>query len=136
MKKRKEIQELYETLVNSKENIFPTTGKITVSTEQGVYIVYSPTDEVLHVGRTNGGKNGLNQRLLNHVRNQSSFSKLYMQPNSIKLRGTHKFKYLEVENAKDRAYLESLTAGTLCPEHIGTGLKRKSINAKHITAAK
>ena len=56
--------------------------------------------------------------------NQSSFSKLYMQINSISLRDWGEFQFIEVENARDRSLLEALTAGLLCPLHIGTGVKK------------
>lgn len=79
----------------------------------------------MHIGKTNGAKSGLNQRLLNHVRNQSSFSKLYMQINSISLRGWGEFQTIELNNARERSLLEALTAGLLCLRHIGTGEKKK-----------
>jgi hypothetical protein len=119
-----EIMKLHQKLISSLLLPFPLNGKINVSNKQGVYIVYGVENIVLHVGKTNGAKEGLNQRLLNHVRNQSSFSKLYMQPNKIALRNSSNFRFIEIENARTRALLEALTAGLLCPAHIGTGEKR------------
>ena len=118
-----QIMNLYNLLIDSSKYDIPAIGKITISQKQGVYIIYGE-EAVLHVGKTNGGKEGLDQRLLNHVRNQSSFSKLYMQPNKISLRGMAKFQFIEVEDARSRSLLEALTAGLLCPMHIGLGTKK------------
>ena len=119
------IKQLHNQLVKSTFHEFPIKGKIQASTKQGVYIVYDDLLRPLHVGKTNGAKNGLNDRLQNHVWNQSSFSKLYMQKNKIVLRAWGKFQFLELEDDRERALLEALTAGLLCPAHIGTGVKRK-----------
>jgi hypothetical protein len=124
MEKPAQIQRLHRQLIKTNSHNFPETGKVNVSSSQGVYVIYDSNDEVLHVGRTTMAKGGINQRLLNHLRNQSSFSKLYMQPRKINLRVGYKFKYIEVEDSKDRAYLEALTAGLLCPAHIGTGERK------------
>ena len=40
------------------------------------------------------------------------------------MRGTHKFKYLEVDDIRQRVLLESYSAGKLCPLHFGTGAKK------------
>ena len=126
MLESEEIKKLFDKLIASPEHLFPENGKVYISDKHGVYIIYSPSNEILHVGTTKTAKGGLNQRLLNHVRNQSSFSVGYMQPNSISLRKGYKFKFIEVENARTRALLEALTAGLLCPAHFGTGEKKNS----------
>lgn len=113
------VKELFEKLINSDFYIVPKEGKINVSNKQGVYIIYNNNKEVLHVGKTKDARNGLNQRLLNHVRNQSSFSKLYMQKNKICLRNWGFIKFIEIDSPRDRSLLEALTAGILCPAHIG-----------------
>ncbi|PKG52338.1 hypothetical protein [Olleya sp. 1-3] len=126
MKESEKIMLLHKELLKSKVYTFPAFGKIDVSAKQGVYIVYDNNKTPLHVGKTNRGRNGLNQRLLNHVRNQSSFSKLYMQINNVSLRDWAEFQFIEIENARERSLLEALTAGLLCPLHIGTG-ERKNL---------
>lgn len=113
------VQELFEKLINSDFYIMPQEGKINASNKHGVYVIYNNNKEVLHVGKTKDARNGLNQRLLNHVRNQSSFSKLYMQKNQINLRNWGYFKFIEVDSDRTRSLLEALTAGMLCPAHIG-----------------
>ena len=65
------IKQLHNQLVKSTFHEFPIKGKIQASTKQGVYIVYDDLLRPLHVGKTNGAKNGLNDRLQNHVWNQS-----------------------------------------------------------------
>ncbi len=118
------IQDLFEKLTSSKFYIFPLKGKITVSEKHGVYIIYSPKNEVLHVGNTPSGRKGLNQRLYNHISCTGVFYDKYLKPNKIKMRGTHKFKYLEVKDIRQRALLEAYAAGNLCPAHFGTGEKK------------
>lgn len=117
------IRKLFEKLISSDFHVFPENGKINVTEKHGVYIIFSPTDEVLHVGNTPRGKKGLNQRLYNHISCSGVFYDKYLKPNRIRMRGTHKFKYLEVKDIRQRALLEAYTAGNLCPVHFGTGAK-------------
>ncbi|MBX2963726.1 MAG: hypothetical protein KF687_14540 [Cyclobacteriaceae bacterium] len=120
-----EIMNLYKTLIQSDQYTFPSKGKVKISEKHGVYIVYSPTDKVLHVGNTPSGKKGLNQRLYNHVTRTSSFSRVYLKPQNISLRNGYKYRVIEISSPRKRALLEALTAGLLCPAHIGTGEKKK-----------
>ena len=77
---------------------------------------------VLHVGRTQRGKNGLRQRINNHLHGASSFHIEYLKPKRINLRSAqYTYQYLELADARKRALLESYAVGTLCPKHIGTG---------------
>lgn len=124
MNESEEIKLLYKTLVASKYYTFPLLGKMEASSKQGVYIVYNNNRMPLHVGKTNGGRNGLNQRLHDHVSNRSTFSKLYMQKHKVALRSWGEFQFIEIEDARVRSLLEALTAGLLCPAHIGTGVKK------------
>lgn len=123
MKEPEEIKKLYDKLTASENNRFPEKGAVEISDKQGVYIIYSSNNEVLHVGRTKNGKNGINQRLKNHLNNQSSFSKSFLRPNLINLRSGCKFQFIEVECARKRVLLEALATGLLRPAHIGTGVK-------------
>ena len=124
MSEPQKIMKQYEALIESSFAVFPTNGTVDVSNEQGVYIIYSPKNEVLHVGTTKRGQGGLNQRLYNHLSGTSSFRKQYLNPNGISLRNEYKFKYIIVNDARTRALLEALTAGLLCPVHFGTGEKK------------
>jgi len=129
MRESKEVYKLHKELTNSSTLPFPKKGvKIDASNKQGVYIIYSPENEVLHVGTTKRAENGLNQRLDNHLSGSSSFKKNYLKVKNIDLRTGYQFKYIVVEDARKRAFLEALTIGLLCPAHIGTGEAR--INSK------
>jgi hypothetical protein len=119
------IMNLFNELIVSKQYFFPVIGKVNISDKHGVYIIYSPKDEVLHVGVTKTAKGGLNQRLLNHIRNQSTFSKGYMQKKTINLRNGYKFRFIEIDDLITRCLLEALTIGLLCPAHLGTGVPHK-----------
>lgn len=118
------IKNLYKKLILSDYHIFPKKGKINITEKHGVYIIYNPNNEVLHVGNTPSGRKGLNQRLYNHISSTGIFYEKYLKPNKIKMRGIYKFRYLEVEDIRHRAFLEAYTAGKLCPAHFGTGAKK------------
>ena len=118
----RKLKRLHGQLINATINKFPVKGKsINVSGNQGVYVIYSPTDCVLHVGTTKRAKGGLNQRLNNHRNGASSFSINYLMPQNLILSNGYYFRYLEVHDPRERVLLEALTIGLLCPEHIGTG---------------
>ena len=118
------ILKLHNKLLSQGLYSFPARGKVKVSIKQGVYIIYNENGKVLHVGKTDDGKEGLNQRLYNHLTNGSSFSKKYLKVMNMNLREVGMFKFLEVENDRERALLEALTIGKLCPEHLGTGVNK------------
>lgn len=118
------IKNLFAKLISSDYHVFPLRGKIDLTEKHGVYIIYSPKNEVLHVGNTPSGRKGLNQRLYNHITCTGVFYYKYLKPNNIKMRGTYKFKYLEVDDIRQRALLEAYAAGNLCPAHFGTGAKK------------
>ena len=69
MTEPEKIKQFYDQLIASKPHIFPAQGKVNVSDKHGVYIIYGkePDDAVLHVGRTPYGREGLKQRLYNHI---------------------------------------------------------------------
>lgn len=124
MSEADEIMSLHKELIKSEKFIFPVKGKVNVSKNHGVYIIYDPNDIVLHVGMTPYGKDGLDQRLYNHISKTGVFYRNFLQPRGIEMRGKYFFRFIVVENAKTRALLEALTAGLLCPEHFGTGEKK------------
>lgn len=126
MKECEQVKKLHDDLIKSATFPFPQKkARINASNKHGVYVIYSPENDILHIGTTKRGKNGLNQRLKNHMSGQSSFTKKYCKPKGIDLRNGYRFKYIEVEDGRKRAFLEALTIGLLCPAHIGTGEKKK-----------
>ena len=123
--KRDTIKKLYHDLLKQEAQEFPKKGsRVKVSTKQGVYVIYNK-DRILHVGKTNRNKKGLNGRLQDHLYNQSSFTIKYFKErgknNDLREKNKYAFIYLEVKNHRDRAYLEAYAAGMLCAYHIGTG---------------
>lgn len=118
------IKSLFDKLISSEHHVFPTKGKINITDKHGVYIIYNPQNEVLHVGNTPSGRKGLNQRLYNHISCTGIFYEKYLKPNKINMRGTYKFKCLEVIEIRHRALLEAYAAGNLCPAYFGTGAKK------------
>ena len=126
MNEPEQILKLHEALLASSFILFPEQGHVNRSNIQGVYIIFNPNNEVCHIGTTKYGKNGVNQRLNNHLKNQSSFSKQFLKKNGQILREGYQFKYIEEESGRTRALLEALSIGLHCPAHIGTGEKMKS----------
>ena len=91
----------------------------TVPRTQGVYIIYGPRNQVLHVGKSARGREGLCQRLRNHWDGRSSFVQLFLEGDPTELRNTYKFAFLEISDPRRRALLESYATGMLCPLHLG-----------------
>lgn len=121
-KELQKIKELYKFLLKKNEQFFPKSGeKLNASTNQGVYIISDDKGMILHVGKTARAKNGIKQRLNNHLHGQSSFTIKYLGGNGTKLRGKCKFKYIEVANPRLRALLEAYAISNLCPKHLGLG---------------
>lgn len=115
------IKKLYRDLINARPQKFPKEGPLKVSRKHGVYVIFSPRGTVLHVGRTQRGKNGLDQRLNNHLHGASSFTMRYLDGKGSRLRGTHMFACIEVSRPRTRALLEAYAVGHLCPKHLGVG---------------
>jgi len=68
---RKKIEELYEELIRQQKLDFPKAREyIEAPNQHGIYIIYR-RNKVMHIGRTLRGKNGLRQRLKNHLHGNS-----------------------------------------------------------------
>ena len=116
------IKKSYRLLLEAKKYNFPKPDeKLEAPTQQGVYVISAPNGAVLHVGKTSRAKNGLRQRLKNHLLGQSSFTKKYLNGDGKKLRGKHTFKYVRVDNSRLRTLVEAYAIAHLCPKHLGTG---------------
>jgi hypothetical protein len=124
MVEREEIGILYESLLQQTKHVFPQPRQsFEVPVKHGVYVIYQAED-VLHVGRTIRGEQGLRQRLGNHLRGKSSFARVYLSRDGNKLRDkSFLFQFLEVPDPRKRALLEALAIGKLCPRHIGVGVE-------------
>ena len=114
---------LLDKLLRRPLKTFPTSGPPNEATaELGVYVIYGSDECVLHVGSTPRAKGGITQRLNNHLRGKSSFVKKHFGGKGASLRGACKYRYLPVGKGRERALLEALAIGRLCPSHIGRGL--------------
>ena len=115
------IEQLFKKLLAQEIWAFPERGgPLSIPCKHGVYIIRKGKS-VLHVGRTLRGKNGLRQRLSNHLHGQSSFTIKYFKGVGRKLRKGHNYQYLEVRSSRQRALLENYAVGSLCPKHLGLG---------------
>lgn len=118
------IKTLFERLQKQKADPFPKAGeRLVAPTTHGVYVIRDPARKVVHVGRTLRGRNGLLQRLYQHLRGQSSFVQVHLKGNGSQLRGGYTFQYLEVPDDRERALLECFATAWHCPEHLGVGAK-------------
>lgn len=96
----KEIANLLRELLANDQLPFPENGKLKDAPRtQGVYIIRE-NGTVLHVGRTYDGKEGLSQRLNNHLSGLSSFAKNYLKVKKKKY--TRKRLYLSGSCGKGR----------------------------------
>jgi len=77
---------------------------------------------VLHVGSTPRARGGVAQRLKDHLAARSSFVIKALDGKGSRLRQGYRFQYLFVSNSRQRALLEALGIGVLCPRHIGHGM--------------
>ena len=121
-KESQEVKMLFNKLCKQLKRSFPQSHqRLDVSLKQGVYIIRKK-ETVLHVGRTLRGRNGIYQRLKNHLHGSSSFTNEYLKGKGTTLRGDgYTYQYLVLEDPRKRALLEAYAVGTLCPEHIGLG---------------
>lgn len=120
-RERQKIEKLFAELCKEPMCQFPQKREQLIApSERGAYVIRKG-DIVLHVGRTPRGKNGLHQRLKNHLYGSSSFTKKYLKGNGAVLRDGHTYQFLVVEDTRLRALLEAYATGMLCPQHIGLG---------------
>jgi len=118
------IEKEFNNVLKAELIAFPQAREpLQAPTDQGVYIIYNPKGEVVHVGRSVRGQNGLYQRLRNHLRGSSSFTRKYLNGDGNKLRLGYKYKYRVIPDPRKRALLEALATGRLCPKHLGLGDK-------------
>lgn len=119
MSEFKEIKGLFKELKAAPKFMFPARGIGQVPSPQGVYFITDPGGTVLDVGKTDGGKEGLVQRIKNQIEGKSSFSRLYLKPKNIILKNWAYYQFLPVPADRTRALLEHYAIGRLCPDHIG-----------------
>jgi hypothetical protein len=121
-KEATKISRLFKELYRQPFHCFPERpGKLVAPDTQGVYIIINSKNIVVHVGRTLRGKNGLLQRLKNHLHGSSSFTSAYFNGEGNKLRDGYKYSFLPVPKARERALLECYAIANLCPIHLGLG---------------
>jgi hypothetical protein len=103
---------------------FPQSGaRLDTPSKQGVYVIRDRNRRVLHVGRTSRAKNGLRQRLANHIHSKSSFSIDYLRRDGSRLRRGYTYQYLVVSNPRTRVLVEYAATVWFCPAHLGDGSK-------------
>lgn len=121
-KESKEVKILFDKLCVQPKLSFPQFRQLlNAPSKQGVYIIRKE-ETVLHVGRTLRSRNGIHQRLKNHLHGSSSFTNKYLKGKGATLRKDgYTYQYLVLEDPRKRALLEAYAVGTLCPKHIGLG---------------
>ncbi len=119
---QKTVKDFFTKLTDSELQAFPRLREeLNAPDHHGVYVIYSPKEKVLHVGRTIRAKGGIAQRLRGHMSASSSFTNKYLKGKGSKLRGKYKFRCVVVKNKRHRALIEAYATGHLCPAHIGLG---------------
>lgn len=123
MKETTEVKDFFEDLLKAQLMRLPSQGPPKVSSNQGVYILYSVIGVVLHVGRSIRAKGGVNQRLNDHLKGKGSFTREYAYLSKIELREEVPFRFKEVHDDPKRALVEAFTCRSLCRVHLATGHK-------------
>jgi hypothetical protein len=96
-----------------------------------MYVLYGPKGKGRYVGEAHG-INGVRGRLMTHLRESDGVTQIWLRAQKSRLpqRGLFRkygstlrsrggFRYLVVENARQRALLEAYATGCLCPDYIG-----------------
>jgi len=121
MTEHEKIKKLFQKLLVQPKKLFPREGyDCEASKDKGVYLILKGV-KVLHVGSTPRAKEGIGQRLKNHLQRKSSFVSKFLKGNPSRLRQDCSFQYLTVKEGRQRKLLESYATGMLCPEHLGVG---------------
>jgi hypothetical protein len=119
------IKALFGQLMLAPLQPFPEIGaKLNAPTRPGIYVLYGPKGKVRYVGQTRG-INGLRPRLMAHLRDSAWFKFKY--GSGLRTRGG--FRYLIVEDARQRALLEAYATGCLCPAYIA-GSQGRPLNSR------
>lgn len=120
MHERNRIQQLLEALNQAPIRPFPRGSEsILVPKKLGVYVIRNPDEAVVYVGRTTRAKNGLHQRLRNHMAGKSALVKNHLKGNTSMLREGFSYQFLEVEDDRERALLEHIATAWHCPIVLG-----------------
>jgi hypothetical protein len=120
-----ELEELHRTLCSQQIFYFPKQGKRSEASERkGIYVIMSPKEKVVYVGGTPRAKDGIRQRLRDHLYGRSSFTRNWLCGKGSKLRKGYKYKFLKVPSARRRVLLECYAIAHLCPSYVGLGKKR------------
>ena len=116
------VREKFALLIKQPRFTFPAARqRLMAPTLGGVYVIYDSRGRAIHVGRTSRGKNGLHQRLRNHLGAQSSFVNKFFAGDGAALRGRCSYQCLPISNDRLRCLVESYAVGVLCPAHLGLG---------------
>lgn len=119
MEEGKKIKKLYKKLCQAEGVPVPKEGRIELPETEGVYLLLNKKDEVLLVGKTEGGKGGLRSRINTQLFGSSPFRKMYLLPSGIDIRKKHFVHWLTIESERDRILVEAYAMGKLCPAFIG-----------------
>ncbi len=120
------VKRLLTRLSRQRPRMFPSHDQPLLAPKtHGVYLISDKSGRVVHVGRTVRGKNGLLQRLKNHIHGSSSFALSHFSGKGSRLRGRYAFQLIEVPNDRTRALLEAAAIAWHCPVHLGLSALRK-----------
>lgn len=120
MQERVRIQNLLEALTRAPIFLFPAGREsINVPRTLGVYVIRDPDEAVVYGGRTTRARNGLHQRLRNHLAGKSALVKGLLQGDTTRLRAGFSYQFLEVSDDRERALLEHIATAWHCPKVLG-----------------
>jgi hypothetical protein len=101
-RERRAVETLFKELVGAPRKKFPRSAvELNASRRRGLYVIYDRRGRVAHVGRTPKAKDGIVQRLRNHMRGQSSFVAHHLKGDGSRLwRDKFEFRWIVVRGGR------------------------------------
>jgi excinuclease UvrABC nuclease subunit len=118
MKEPQRIRSLFDRLMRDTRKTFPErfSKDLHAPKEAGVYVIYTPSGKVDHVGESTS----IWGRLRGHMHANSSYVNNHLDGDGRRLgEKGYKFIYLRVRKPRERMLLQGLAIGRLCPRYIG-----------------
>ena len=103
---QKKLPRMFGQLMDAPRRKFPRAHeRLDAPTDRGVYVIYDPRGRPVHVGGTPRARNGMAQRLRDHLAGRSSFVIKHLKEKPSRLRRGYEFQCLAVCDSRLRALL-------------------------------
>lgn len=118
---QKRVRTLFAALLKQPARRFPPQGAaLEAPATPGVYVIYNPRGQVVHVGGTSRGQQGRAQRLRNHLHGASSFTLRHLKKDGSRLRCGYTFQCVVVRNDAFVLSSKLMRSATSAPPILGS----------------